>query len=446
VGLRQDLLVVLARSVTLNFLGQVGGLAVGFIASILLARWLGPSDRGLLGIMMSIVELGVAFAGVGLPFAVGYYASRLRASSGALLGNSLLFTALLAVVFVPSFWLLQDSIADLVARGEGGEAWVIVAALVPVTFLSYATSHQLSGRLRFGLYNALLIASRVAVLAGVVALVGLLDLGVSGALAATAAGAVLMIVGSLPDILGAGRPRLDWGLLRRMVGYGARVEVGAVFQLLNARLDVVILQFFRPLTEVGYYVIAQIVAELVITLARAFQTSLLPLIARLEGEERQALTTIAAVRHHGILAAAAILVNAVFGTLVIVFGYGPSFRGALLPMLILLPGMWFLGTGTVVAGDLRGRGRPGLSSALGGLAVGVTIGLDLLLIPDYGAVGAAVASLVAYTVFGSTSLVALSRVSGIPLRSLLTPTRADLAVYPAVIGSGLARLQRLLPG
>ena len=210
-----------------------------------------------------------------------------------------------------------------------------------------------------------------------------------------------------------------------MIGYGARVEVGAVFQLMNARLDVIILQFFRPLSQVGYYVIAQIIAELVIVLSRAFQTSLLPLISRFEGQERQALTTTAAIRHHGILTFGAILFNAVFGTLVILFGYGPSFRGALVPMLILLPGMWFLGTGMVVAGDLRGRGRPALSSALGGLAVAVTVGLDLLLIPNHGAVGAAFASLAAYTVFGTTSLVALARVSGIPLRTLVIPTSAD---------------------
>ncbi len=434
---------MLARSVTLNFIGQVAGLAIGFVSSILLARWLGPSDRGLLGIMVSIVELGIAFAGLGLPFAVGYYASRLSSAPGALLGNSLMWGGLLAVVFVPMFWFLEEPISDLVARGEGGETWVLVAALIPVTFLSYTTSHQLSGTLRFGLYNVLLVGSKVVLLVGVIALVGLFDLGVAGALLATAAGAILVIVGSLPSILRSGRPRFDRGLLRTMIGYGARVEVGAVFQLMNARLDVIILQFFRPLSQVGYYVIAQIIAELVIVLSRAFQTSLLPLISRFEGQERQALTTTAAIRHHGILTFGAILFNAVFGTLVILFGYGPSFRGALVPMLILLPGMWFLGTGMVVAGDLRGRGRPGLSSALGGLAVAVTVGLDLLLIPNHGAVGAAFASLAAYTVFGTTSLVALARVSGIPLRTLVIPTSADLALYPAAIRTGLSRLRRV---
>ena len=106
-------------------------------------------------------------------------------------------------------------------------------------------------------------------------------------------------------------------------------------------------------------------------------------------------------------------------------------------MLILLPGMWFLGTGTVVGGDLRGRGRPGLASAVAGIAVVVTVALDLALIPPFGIVGAAVASVAAYSVFGLVSLAVLSRVSGIPVRTLVIPTVADLKRYPAAIRSVL---------
>jgi Na+-driven multidrug efflux pump len=111
------------------------------------------------------------------------------------------------------------------------------------------------------------------------------------------------------------------------------------------------------------------------------------------------------------------------------------------PMLILLPSMWFLGTGQVVTGDLRGRGRPGLSSVLAGITAAVTIALDLLLIPPLGADGAALASAVAYTVFGIGSLVAISRLSGLSIRSLVLPSRRDFAAYPAAARSARARLR-----
>jgi O-antigen/teichoic acid export membrane protein len=157
----------------------------------------------------------------------------------------------------------------------------------------------------------------------------------------------------------------------------------------------------------------------------------LPLVSRYEGDERQAATSTSSLRHHGILAVAATLGNAVFAPLVIIYLYGPRFHPALLPLFILLPSMWFLGTGTVVAGDLRGRGRPGLSSAVAGASVAVTVVLDVVLIPLFGVPAAAIVSVIAYVVYGVLSLIALSRVSKIPVRELVVPTRQDLALYPA---------------
>jgi O-antigen/teichoic acid export membrane protein len=214
-----------------------------------------------------------------------------------------------------------------------------------------------------------------------------------------------------------------------MLSYGSRVQVGSVFQVAMARLDIVILQFFRPLSQVGYYVVAQAIAELLLQFSGAFQMSVMPLMARYEGDQRQARTSADSVRHFGIIGAAATLGNLFFGTIVILFAYGSKYHSAIVPMLVLLPGIWFLGMGGVIQGDLSGRGRPGLSSQLAGLAAVVTVVLDLVLIPPFGVIGAAIASVIAYTTYGIVSLRALSRLSGIPARSLLTPTRADIAMY-----------------
>jgi len=431
---------MLARSVTLNLLGQAATLVIGFFAAIALARWLGPTDRGLLGVITSVSNVALALGSIGLPIAVWYFASREHAQFGALLGNTFLHAGLLAVVFGGGFWIFQDQLAEHLSHGKGGDAWVLGGLVVSILFLDYTTHNQLLGRLRFGLVNLLVVLSKIAYLICVVLLVGVLDLGVSGALVAVAAGSIVVTVGSTRAILRWARPRIDFGLFRSLLRYGSRVQVGSIFQLLNYRLDVVILQFFVPLSSVGYYVVAQTLAELVLTLGRAFQSSVLPLVSHYEGDERQNATTRALLRHHGILAFAAMLLNVVFGPLVIVFGYGDAFRPAIVPFLILLPGMWFLGAANVVTNDLSGRGRPGAASALSGGAVLVTILFDLLLIPPFGVSGAAVASLIAYVCFGIASLVVLARVARMQVREVL-PTRADLRAYPAAVRPAMARLR-----
>ncbi len=433
---------LLARAVGLNVAGQAGGFAVAFFTSIVLARSLGPSDRGLLAIMVVFSTVALALCGAGLQVAVQYYAGRPETSQRSLLGNSLVYAAVLAAVAFPAFALLRGPVSHAFTHGRGGLVWILAALLVPLTFLDFTTAGQLCGRLEFGLWNVLLVASRLASLAVVLGLVVVLGLGVAGGVLATAAGSVVVIGVSIARLLRHGRPRFDPGLLRTSIRYGTKAQIGALFQFLNFRLDLLVLSLFVPLANVGHYAVAQTLAELVAYLGIAFQISVLPILARLDGKEGGADTSAAAVRHHGLLAFVLVCLNAVFAPLVLLFGYGAAFRPALVPLLILIPGMWFMGTGSLVVGDLRGRGRPGLASAVKGAAAVVTIGLDLALIPPFGVVGAAVASALAYAFFGIASLVVLSRISGLSLRRLALPTREDLALYPRAIGSALARLGR----
>jgi len=76
--------------------------------------------------------------------------------------------------------------------------------------------------------------------------------------------------------------------------------------------------------------------------------------------------------------------------------YGPQFTPAILPAQILLAGLAVEGAAGVVSAFLYGDGRPGLNSLSMGAGVVVTVVLDVLLIPRWHAVGAAIASSAAY--------------------------------------------------
>lgn len=418
-----------------NVLGQASTFAIGFVSSIVIARVLGPADRGLLAIMVTVPAVTLSLVSLGLPTAILYFSSRRETSQNAVLGNNLAFGLLLGAVAVPAFWLLHGPIADVFSSGRGGELWVLASLLLPLTFLDWATTNQLIGGLRFGLFNLVLVFSKLASLVVAVVLLEVFHLGLRAALIAALTIPVLDVAITLAILLRRTRPRLDRGLFRRMVGYGGRAQLGVIFHAVNYRFDVLILQAFAPLRVVGYYVVAQILAELVIYLGLAFQTSVLPLVSHYDGDERQTQTTLSALRHHGALSIVAIAGNAIIAPLILLFAYGNGFRPALVPMFILLPSMWFLATGNVISGDLSGRGRPGLSSTLTGATAVLTVVLDLVLIPPFGVVGAATASAVAYIAFGVLSLRAQSRVTGVSVRDLIVPTRADLAMYPAAVRS-----------
>jgi O-antigen/teichoic acid export membrane protein len=85
--------------------------------------------------------------------------------------------------------------------------------------------------------------------------------------------------------------------------------------------------------------------------------------------------------------------------------YGHAFNSAVIPTYLLLAGLVGEGVAGVVSAYLYGVGRPGANSLGLGVAVIVTVVLDVLLIPHFHAVGAAFASSAAYLT-SSAALVA----------------------------------------
>jgi O-antigen/teichoic acid export membrane protein len=432
---------LLARFVTINVMGTAGSLVIGFVTSIVLARLLGPSGRGLLGLMVSVSQVALVLTAIGLPTAVTYFASLQDADPPAILGNCLAHAGVLSALLIPFAAIFHQQIADALGHGDGGRTWILVAAFVPVTFLDWTTNSQLQGTLRFARFNVVVVLARLVYAFGVVVLVGFVDLGVTGGMLAQIAGGLVMIVASLKPILDRGTPRVDRKLMSRMFHYGFRAQVGAVLALANGRLDVLIMQIYRPLAQVGYYVVAQAIAELPLVLSQQFRWTSMVLVTKYDQDAKQEATTADSVLHFSILGAVTVIANAVFGSLLILVAYGPEFHPAVVPMLILLPGIWFLGISIVIQGDLSGRGRPGLASWLAGLAAVVTVVLDFTLIPPFGVIGASIASVSAYTTLGVSSLVALSRISGLSIRKLVVPTRADLLLYWQVAGRLAARVR-----
>jgi Na+-driven multidrug efflux pump len=94
----------------------------------------------------------------------------------------------------------------------------------------------------------------------------------------------------------------------------------------------------------------------------------------------------------------------------------------------------------LLASDLKGRGRAGLVSVSTAIGLGATVVLDLALVPPLGIVGAAVASLVAYTVTAVALSLGFQRVTGQSALALI-PRPSDAAVLARQATCGLgARL------
>jgi O-antigen/teichoic acid export membrane protein len=192
---------------------------------------------------------------------------------------------------------------------------------------------------------------------------------------------------------GAQRPSLE--LARRVGSYGLRAQLGGVIFLLNLRLDFILLQLLAGPAVLGVYAVASKFAELIKVPGTALTYVLYPRYAG-EGAAQASASARRLLPRACLATAAAVVPLALAAGFVIPVAYGSEFQGAVVPAQIILLGLCLEGVTGVITGFLYGAGRPGLNSWAMGVGLVVTVILDLLLIPPFGANGAAMASAAAY--------------------------------------------------
>jgi O-antigen/teichoic acid export membrane protein len=121
-------------------------------------------------------------------------------------------------------------------------------------------------------------------------------------------------------------------------------------------------------------------------------------------------------------AAAALLVLAYPLVLLL---FGQEFRASVLPLIVLLPGAVAMSHSRVLAGDLMARGRVDVTMRIALVALGVNVAANLLLIPGLGALGAALASTISYSVNLLLRLRAYCRLAGVHWQQVVWPQPAD---------------------
>lgn len=188
------------------------------------------------------------------------------------------------------------------------------------------------------------------------------------------------------------------------------IVVSSFLAVLLTRTDTLMLGYFRTSYEVGQYSAAYPLANGLIIVISSFGFLYLPLASRLDAEDERAeigyiyeTTT----KWIYLVTFPAMLTFVLFAGDVVGIFFGGAYRDAPIALVILSLGFFTNAVG--------GRNRETIS-ALGvttyllltnGAAFGINVVLNLALIPEYGFVGAAVASAISYGVLNVTACVVL---------------------------------------
>jgi O-antigen/teichoic acid export membrane protein len=380
-----------------NVAARLGALGALGLATVLVGRTGGPSGIGLFTLLRVLPGLAGVLAAAGLPGAAPYFLA--ARGHDARLRPTLAVLTCLGATAAALGWLALAPLLHRVFFRPWGIGLVLAGGLAVFSQLFVAVGKALlQGGDDLRGANTAIVAEEAAFLPLYLAL---LPVGTGGG---TLVGALVLadvaVAAGIAERLRRAGFFHGWGtpsgrLGRDICAYGARGQLGGLLSLVNLRLDVAILGALAGPAVLGVYAIASKYAELLRLPGLAVTYVLYPAFARRGGGDVRARTRSLLPRAAWLNAAAAVPLG-LGAALVLPLVYGSAFRAAVHPAWILLAGLLGESVAGLITAYLYGIGRPGLNSLAIGAGVVVTVAGDLVLIPPFGAVGAAVASALAY--------------------------------------------------
>ncbi|QFU85023.1 oligosaccharide flippase family protein [Natronorubrum aibiense] len=388
------------------------GLLIYLLSSVLLD----PNGYGLLFLTISIIGVVQLFGDLGLAGSAARYIAEFKESDPSqvphVLSIALRYRLLLITGTVLAVVLTRDIVVTVL--DEPGLELLLLAGAGLLAFRSLLTFSSLT----FQGFNALKLSAVINIvnnLGRLALVVGFVTLGwgVVGALLGYVVGAAVAAVLGLGllyvryyrsyNIADAPEP----GLRRRILEYSIPLTVSRSAGAISAQIDIILIGFFMNPVAVGFYTLGKQISEFVLAPAQSIGFAISPTF----GEDKANSKLDRAARLYESTVQYVLLLYVpmtigVFATAepMILLVFGQEYAGAVpviqvLSLFILVQSLTLVTTDVL---DFLGRAR--MRAIAKGVSAVANLGLNILLIPVYGVVGAAVATVVTYSVYTMANL------------------------------------------
>jgi O-antigen/teichoic acid export membrane protein len=382
----------------------LGGLVQRILAVLLLpvyTRYLSPSDYGTVETLIALTTVLVITLRLGITSAFFrfYFDSPEPAQRRLVLRTSFWFTMAMSTAGLAAGTVLAEEIAS-VLFGSAAEAELVVAAFVGLW--AQMNYEQLTSLFRVEERSIAFVAASLAniflTVAATLTLVVALDRGPLGVIVGNLTGTLLVyaaLVGYRREQLGL---QFDRSLLREMNRFGIPLVPTALFLWVTNFSDRFFLVKLADTEEVGLYSVGVRIASALALLLTAFRTAW-PAFAYSIEDDREARRTYAFVLTYLVFLSSWVATGlALLSPWLVSWIAAPAFESSsrvVGPLAFAI--VAFAGYIVVAIGVGRAR-RTQFNWVVTGAAAGANVALNLILIPRYGMMGAAVATIAAYAI------------------------------------------------
>lgn len=400
-------------------LSSLGSPAVSLALTPYMAHNLTPTDYGKLAILNTVISLasGVTQLGLGSAFFRSYnydYTSK-RDRRSVLATVSLLLLLISAAVAVLGLLFAPVLSWALFQRSDLGSLIDLAAFAIVAQNLTTPGLAWLRAENRALLFALVSMANVLSTLGATIVLVGYLQQGVHGAILAVTIGSAVAVALVFPVVLVQGGLRINPQIARGLLSFGAPMVTSVISMWILQLSDRYLLELYGTLAETASYSIAYTLGSVLSTLILAPFGLAWPTAMYAIAKRRDAPQTFQTVFRWF----TSVLLFAAFGVSLVSdvafhILFPPSYQSAAPVIPIVAASIAFYGIYTFVMTGVSVRRKTWMASIFTAIAAGVNVGLNLVLIPRYGAMGAAYSTLIAYVTLAGVAYVANQRIYPLP--------------------------------
>lgn len=429
-----------------NILGtlsrQVGTGVLQLVTIILISRTYGPEVSGAYTVALLLPTILATFLNFGIGIANVYYlgSSQITPLNAWKTTMKLYKRIVFSGLILGGYLVIYHS--DTFFSGVSNiQLWIALASFPSSLLLSFIITH-FQGLQKFKELNLALILQSVVSLFIVVIIILFQRDSVSYLLVAYLTGNIvamlvsykklqIYLVDDLADELNVERKE-DY--TKKSLKYGLKSHLSNILAFVNYRADILIVNGIAGPAAAGVYIVSIQLTEKIWLLSQSVGTVLLPKLSELSGDDNKKKKLTPQVSRWVLFITffLATLLGSVSYVL-IEFLFGDKFMGAVSALLILLPGTVLASSSRVLANDVASRGKPELNMYSSIFVVVTNISLNLILIPDFGIQGAALATTLAYSLNFILRLFIYRYLTGAVFTDVIFLKKSDVKMFVSLI-------------
>lgn len=384
----------LARSSIRVFVSRAAGSLIVFIGITFFARELGAHQMGVFFLFQALLGMIAILADFGINSGLTKRISEGK-SPGSVLSTAIVLKVLLLFPFVVGILLFQEPINDYL--GEELALYIVLGLFLQES--AKLTMHILQGELRVGETAGPTFFQKVMYVIVGTALI-LSGFRVQGIIYGFFAGFVVLLGwGAWKSSTSLQAPSFEHA--RSLFDYSKYAFISSIGGYFYSWMDIAIIGFFLTQSAVGVYEIAWRVTAVVMLFSSSIATTIFPQVSQWSADD--ATERIETMLSEAIAPSLFVAIPAFFGIVlfsqeILGFVFGTEYATGSLVLIILMGEKVVQSVHLILGRSLQGINHPDLAAKAGIISIALNFALNVILVIEYGIVGAAVATATSFVV------------------------------------------------